>query len=160
MDRASQTFWGTVIFFTLVGLYFYLSQPEYDGGPTRWARWKAIVLSSWEQWDVARDARRKPANRALSPAETNDETNETLQVDAEIYDDIFHSGENMAIARMISEGVVKLTEGVKSGTGKRSGDAYSKRSREIQALVKAMQDKYPNRTPEQEQARREIGIER
>lgn len=41
MDRAAQTFWGTILFFTIIGAYFYLSQPEYDGGPTRWARWKA-----------------------------------------------------------------------------------------------------------------------
>lgn len=46
MDRASQTLWGTVIFFTIVGAYFYLSHPEHDGGPTRWARWKVRFFAA------------------------------------------------------------------------------------------------------------------
>lgn len=98
------------------------------------------------------------ANRALSLGETNSETAENLRWVAETEDDIFHSGENTAIARLIAAGVIKLTEGVKEGTGKRSGDAYSKRSKEIQALVKDMQDRYPNRTPEQAQKREGLNL--
>lgn len=81
---------------------------------------------------------------AGSSAETNSETTEMLQRVAETEEAIFHSGENTAIARLIAAGVVKLTEGVREGTGKRSGDAYSKRSKEIQAIVKQMKEpEYP-----------------
>lgn len=87
---------------------------------------------------------------AVSSAETNSETGETAQRVAETEEAIFHSGENTAIARLIVAGAIKLTEGVKEGTGKRSGDAYSKRSKEIQAIVKQMKEpEYPALTAQQ-----------
>jgi hypothetical protein len=130
----------------------------------------ASMLLGWivRQWDRlmsrrsggagAQSGDESGANRALSQAETNRETADNLRWVAEREDELFHSGENLAIARLIAAGVVKLTEGVKEGTGKRSGDAYSKRSKEIQALVKELRDKYPQRTPEQEAARESLRL--
>lgn len=119
------------------------------------------------QWDMLMSRRAGGSaqleiddDRALSRSETNTVNADTARRVAEKETALFHSGENTAIARLIVAGVVKLTEGVKEGTGKRSGDAYSKRTKEIQAIIKDIEDRYPQRTPEQEALRQQLRLEK
>lgn len=102
------------------------------------------------QWDrvMSRSPRAAPADSAdesgddpgVSREQRNDETREIPQWVANMVSDAFHSGENTATARFIVAETTKLTDAVKIGTGKRSGDAYSRRSKDVQAIVKDLRD--------------------
>jgi hypothetical protein len=51
-----------------------------------------------------------------------------------------------------------LTDAVKIGADAKSGEKYQKRSRDIRAAVDKLQDRFPQRTPEQDKLRNELGI--
>lgn len=98
-------------------------------------------------------------DRPVSPAETNSETDETLQHKAETNREMFTFGETEALARLIVANRIGLTDAVKIGANAKSGEKYQRRSREIKAAVERLQNKYPRMTPEQQAARQAIGLE-
>lgn len=76
----------------------------------------------------------------------------------EIDPQIFALGETAALARLVAAGKLGLTDAVKIGAGAVSGEKYQKRSREIKAEVERIQHKYPQRTAQQEELRKQLGL--
>jgi hypothetical protein len=113
------------------------------------------ILSSY--WSVE-EAPENEQNSEFLADETNSETAETPHMDAETRNEIITFGENQALARLVASGKLGLTEAVKIGADAKSGERYQKRSKQIKELVTQIQDKYPNRTPEQEARRRELEL--
>lgn len=95
---------------------------------------------------------------AISAPETNYEIAETSHPNAETLQETFTLGETEALARLVASGKLGLTDAVKLGADAKSGEKYQRRSREIKARAAELQDKYPQRTPEQDQRRAELGL--
>lgn len=91
-------------------------------------------------------------------AKLNSETAEIPRWVGEIHAESFTLGETTALARLVASGELGLTNAVKIGADAKSGEKYQKRSRDVKALAEQMRDRYPQRTPEQEQLRKELGI--
>lgn len=75
---------------------------------------------------------------AVLPEETNDETDETWRSDEEIEQEKITFAETeiaRALARLILAEKIGLTEAVKIGMGKKSGEAYSRASARIKAAI-------------------------
>jgi len=96
---------------------------------------------------------------ADNAAKRTSETAETPQRVGEIHAESFTLGETTTLARLIVAGKLGLTDAVKIGADAKSGEKYQKRSREIKAAVDQLQEKYPGRTSEQEQTRKELGLQ-
>jgi hypothetical protein len=94
----------------------------------------------------------------LSPPKHKSETPETLRRVGETSEETFTFAETEALARLVASGKLGLTDAVRIGAGAVSGEKYQKRSREIKAAVARLQERYPQRTPEQEQLRQQLGI--
>ena len=162
MDYAQQvtnTFYGGLFFLAVLVVFFVLSHRTEKNGPTLWARWMARYVMSRSEAAAGHDALvSNDEKTAVSGGETNSETAETPQRVAETAAESFSLGETQALARLVAAGKLGLTDAVKIGADAKSGEKYQKRSREIKAEVDRIQDKYPQRTPEQEQLRKELGI--
>jgi hypothetical protein len=81
------------------------------------------------------------------------ESSEIKQSVAEIHAESFYLGETVAIARLVADGALGLTEGVKIGGAAKSGAKYQKRTKAVQAEIERITNRYPQRTPEQEEQR-------
>jgi hypothetical protein len=99
-----------------------------------------------------------PVSLPVSEPKLNNEIAETPRPVGEIHAESFTLGINTAVARMVAARKVGLTDGVKIGADAKSGERYQKHSREIQEIVKDLEDRYPRRTPEQENMRKALGI--
>lgn len=154
--RVIEAFWVGMGFLVVASLYFYLTSITEDGGPERWQRWRAAFV----MWNDRRHQLRAIdlRNRPVFKDETNNERAETPQPVGETRDELICFGETLALARMIAAGEAKLTAAVKIGADAKSGEKYQKRSREIKAAVETLQDKYPQRTHEQDALRKELGL--
>ncbi len=97
---------------------------------------------------------RNSDDRAVSLGETNSETAETARRVAEMQAESFTLGETTALARLVAAGEIGLTAAVKIGADAKSGEKYSRRSRQIKAAVEQLQQSYPPLTPEHQRALR------
>jgi hypothetical protein len=110
------------------------------------------VLFGWlvGQWDrlmsrgaatgATQNGNQEPANRAFSSGETNYEPTETPQRIAEIRAESFTLGETQALARLVAEKKIGLTDAVRIGADAKSGEKYQKRSRDIKAAVERLRE--------------------
>lgn len=81
---------------------------------------------------------------AVSPAERNSETDKPAPAPVETQAELICLGETRALARLIVEEKIGLTDAVKIGAGAKSGEKYQKRSREIKAEVERLKEpEYP-----------------
>ena len=80
---------------------------------------------------------------ALSPANSTCETAETPQPVAQNPSESITLGETQALARLVASGKIGLTEAVKIGAGAKSGERYQKRSSEIKAELKRIENHFP-----------------
>lgn len=58
----TETFWVGMTFVIVASLYFYLTNPQEDGGPARWERWRAALV----MWSERRAARRAAGMQVVS----------------------------------------------------------------------------------------------
>ena len=79
----------------------------------------------------------------ISEPETNLKYIEIPQPVAENSTESITLGETRALARLVAQERIGLTEAVKIGAGAKSGAKYQKRSREIKAEVERLRDHYP-----------------
>lgn len=96
------------------------------------------------------------ASSLVLPSDQPVEIAEISQPVAENSTEMFSCGEIAAAARLVAAGAVKLTEAVKIGLAAKSGDRYSRRTKELQKELKKLLDQYPNRTEQQEQLRQSL----
>jgi hypothetical protein len=120
---------------------------------------RRAVMSSGDVWSDQDDDQIGDESPLL-PEEINSETTETPQRVAEIRVESFTLGETTALARLVASGKLGLTDAVRIGADARSGERYQKRSREIKSVVEKLRDKYPQRTPDQDILRNELGLEK
>lgn len=144
MGREQEVALAVVFVFSLLGLYFYLSQPEYDHGPTRWARWKAAIAARYiTSSDVsAADNSPIPPKESVSAAVSASESGVSAvsdlrfaaEIDAKVAD---------ALARLIEAGELDKTPAIKIGLGGKSGDAYQKKKALLDAALERAQPRTP-----------------
>ena len=109
-QRTGQAVWVTILVFSLIGLYFYLSQPEYDGGPTRWQRWRARYLMSRTETDHRTEP---PLHEDNSTATTTPATSNNGVATPQLDSNALLRVQAVALAKMISAGKVGETEGIR-----------------------------------------------
>lgn len=144
MDRAQQVFWATVAVFSLLGLYFYLSQPEYDHGPTRWARWKKKIIARY----FTSSSVSTSTNSPILPKETVSSTVSASESGVSAVSDLRFAAEidakvADALARLIEAGELDKTPAIKIGLGGKSGDAYQKKKALLDAALERAQPRTP-----------------
>lgn len=109
-----------------------------------WPFVKPLIMSRFEgvrSYPLSSSDRRFTA---VSSAEINNETDETAPSFAETQAELICLGETQALARLIIEEKIGLTDAVKIGAAAKSGEKYQKRSREIKAEVERLKEpKYP-----------------
>lgn len=116
-------------------------------------------LLSSEHTEYVSESELQDQIMADNAAKQNAETAETPRPVAENSAEVITFGETQALARLIVAGKLGLTDAVKIGADAKSGEKYQRRSREIKAAVDQLREKYPQRTPEQEQLRKELGLQ-
>lgn len=79
----------------------------------------------------------------ISEPKTNLAYIEIPQPVAENRDELITLGETRALARLIAQERIGLTEAVKIGAGAKSGAKYQKRSKEVKNEVERLRDHYP-----------------
>lgn len=170
-------FYAGVWFFVAAMVYGYLSKVEYDGGPSRWERWRAAWLMS-----RSRGARPEPASvQNHDDRPSSERTNERANAGSEAFIPpepartlgsafVLTSAELDAVRAMahhretvIARGEVPTKSGsVLAGFGvKRGGtDRYLRASTIYDALYAPAESAphFPNMTPEQKQARDVLGL--
>jgi len=97
------------------------------------------MSTSDEEWIDAESAYKE----RISEPETNLKYIEIPQPVAEISSESITLGETRALARLVAAEQLKLTIAVKIGAGAKSGAKYQKRTREIQAEIERLRDRYP-----------------
>jgi len=175
-DRIAQAFWASAIVFTLIGVYFYLSQPAYDFGPTRWARWRA--------WFVQRyiAGRRRPIGDLITssadadPADdrplldddpatttTPQNSNNGVAITQNDRNALLLQTQAATLAAMVRAGKIGETEGIRLVFGvapSSSNPRYiAARAALKTELAKLEPSPYPQRTAEQQMQRELLGIE-
>jgi hypothetical protein len=145
--RVSQAFWASAIVFTLIGIYFYLSQPEFEGGPTRVRRWiDRYIMSRDEAAAHARAARSVPesaenarSNRELEPSNRSNAASES-RTDDRTGAFVLNDDQRLAVTRMIYHKV--STPGATKASTIRAGFDVSKgessRYKEASAIYDAL----------------------
>lgn len=148
---------GVIFFLSIVGLML-LAGVAY--GVLLLARWNSTRIRYVTHPRVRSEPLRSEVRRSVPVfAETdNAETDETPEFDAETEAALICLGETQALARLIAEGKLGLTDAVKIGAGAKSGEKYQRRSREIKAEVERLTNKYPLQTSEQKQNREALGL--
>jgi hypothetical protein len=110
VQRVGQAFWASVIVFTLIGVYFYLTQPAYDYGPPRWRRWLTRYIMSHDETLRRREQRLHADETAATTTQQNadngvatpqNDSNALLRAKAE------------ALAAMVKAGKIGETEGIR-----------------------------------------------
>lgn len=79
----------------------------------------------------------------ISEENDNDETDEIPQPVGENRDELITFGETRALARLVAQERIGLTEAVKIGAAAKSGAKYQKRSREVKNEVEKLRNHYP-----------------
>jgi hypothetical protein len=175
-DRIAQAFWASVIVFSLIGVYFYLSQPAYDFGPTRWARWRAWfvqryiagrsrpiadLLTSSEAGDPADDQPLLDDDPATTTTPQN--SNNGVAITQNDRNALLLQTQAATLAAMVKAGKIGETEGIRLVFGvapSSSNPRYiAARAALKTELAKLSPSPYPQRTPEQQVLREQLGIE-
>jgi hypothetical protein len=159
INRELDAFWAGMIFGGILILYFYLTNVEYDNGPTRLARWRAAFVMSRDRRAAA--MKNNNGDRENPPTTTTPATsNNALQSDATQSNTLL-AGQARALAALVKAGKVGETEGIKIVFGV-SPSSTNARYQAVRAALKAELDRlnnvYPHRTEEQKRAREALGL--
>jgi hypothetical protein len=114
------------------------------GGVPMWL-WP-IVLPAARNMSIAEDEARalESAYKArLSAENSTDEIDEIPQPVGENRDELITFGETRALARLVAQERIGLTEAVKIGAGAKSGAKYQRRSAEVKAELERIRNHYP-----------------
>lgn len=174
-DRIAQAFWASVIVFAIIGVYFYLSQPAYDFGPTRWARWWAWLerrylagrdrpiaelLTSTHADDPGDDLSLQDDDPPATTTSQND--NNGVAITQNESNALLLQAQAATLAAMVKAGKIGETEGIRLVFGVAPSSSNPKylaaRAALKTELAKLSPSPYPQRTPEQEQVRNALGI--
>lgn len=161
-----QTFYATIIVFSLIGFLCYLNSCG-DHDRTRWQRFSSWFLNRYFPYltVMSNEEDEDEEETAETEAKLNSETAENPSSIAENRGETFSLAETRRIqvetlARLVINDYVNLSDAVKVGMASPTGDAYSKSTRILKAEIERQKQRYRPLPEEQEQKRRQLELAR